>query len=373
MGLDSCLGRQRGLDGRRHRYAGSIRHERIRFEGNREQQEHVLPVDECLGRIRNNRIGVLEPDHGDDDQSGEPTGRWKQQHRLAGIRPGVSNFLSGEPGEGPPFTSVDGGIWAPLFLRGHLMPRKSPNLSPEVRQARVERMLGNKINLGRKLSKKQKDDLRQIMKGNNFRIGIPHSEEIKNKIRKSMKGQHAGILNPMFGKQRSWSDAQRKQLRSDVASGIRKAPPVMRGEENPRFGISPPHPKMGFSEDLGHIVRSPWEEKIFLFLKTKEIEYEYEPIRFFIKHEDGNMTYMVDSRIKNTNIFIEVKGWCKPLSVLKMTEFRKQYPENKLWIVTSERAIKKVPLACYDRIFALENLNELLEAIKFEQRLQKQA
>ena len=108
-------------------------------------------------------------------------------------------------------------------------------------------------------------------------------------------------------------------------------------------------------------------------MKENRIEYQYEPLRFFIKHEDGNMTYMIDARIRNTNIFLEVKGWCKPLSILKMSEFRKQYPGHELWIVTSKKVINKVPLICYDRIFALENLDELKEAVKVEQRHQKQA
>jgi hypothetical protein len=127
------------------------------------------------------------------------------------------------------------------------------------------------------------------------------------------------------------------------------------GKNHPNFGKSPRFYKSFYFDGIPHILRSGLERDFFLFLIRKGILYKYEPKRFQIKLSNTVRNYWPDAQLIGTNIFIECKGWCDPYSVLKMSEFRKQYPENKLFVVIAKQP-EKIPIECYDKLFVVGDL-----------------
>lgn len=88
--------------------------------------------------------------------------------------------------------------------------------------------------------------------------------------------------------------------------------------------------KCGFREDIGHYVRSRWEANFARFLKFMNIEYEYEPQTFILSTKQG---YTPDFQIKNSNLFIEIKGYMNDKSKTQIELFRREYPQYELAIL----------------------------------------
>ena len=78
---------------------------------------------------------------------------------------------------------------------------------------------------------------------------------------------------------------------------------------------------------LGHFVRSRWEANVARFLKLMNMPYEFEKYRF--KLSNGHI-YIPDFKIKNQNLFIEVKGYMREEDQQKINLFRKEYPQYQL-------------------------------------------
>lgn len=131
-----------------------------------------------------------------------------------------------------------------------------------------------------------------------------------------------------------------------------------------------------YVKKLKHYVRSKPEAEVCLCLKVNNILYEYEP-RYFRLISNLVKGTSVDIHILGTNIWIEVKGPRKyeiiegrkinqidDMSKEKMYRFIRQYPENKLWVITYESMLKYFPVQCYDKIFSLKKLSKLVKTLK---------
>lgn len=199
--------------------------------------------------------------------------------------------------------------------------------------------------------------------------GMKHSEATKKILR-----EKAAIRNRRPGFKKIVSDntkAQWERLRADPAAYAERNrrtsvghKGLAAGNKNPRFGKSPVYPVPFRVVGLQHRIRSSYEAIFFKFLQDHQIEYTYESKRFAFELNGVKRNYWTDGHILGTNIWIEVKGWCDPLSIIKMKEFRRLYPENKLFVITIKSNIKNVPPECYDKVFDLKNLEPILDEIK---------
>lgn len=106
------------------------------------------------------------------------------------------------------------------------------------------------------------------------------------------------------------------------------------GVNNPMYGKIV-YPKPYFSSELGHSVRSSWEEEVCILLKKWHINYTYEPMSFTVEINGKKHTYTPDIMINN-NFFIEVKGPLFTLQLLKMKAFIEQH-KKKLIVIGADR------------------------------------
>lgn len=87
--------------------------------------------------------------------------------------------------------------------------------------------------------------------------------------------------------------------------------------------------KSGIRPDLGQYFRSAWEANVARILDYENIEWEYEPKRFFFEEEvDGVASYQPDFYLPQFNKWIEVKGWMDEKSKTRLRLFAEQYPEE---------------------------------------------
>lgn len=82
-----------------------------------------------------------------------------------------------------------------------------------------------------------------------------------------------------------------------------------------------------YIEELGHRVRSTWEEDVGWFLYENNIDYQYEPDYF-----DVGGSYYVPDFIVGDKV-IEVKGYCKDKDETKAREFMDRYPKYTYIVV----------------------------------------
>ncbi len=120
------------------------------------------------------------------------------------------------------------------------------------------------------------------------------------------------------------------------------------GKNNPSYGI-PRYPKLKYIEELGHSIRSNWEKEVFLKFKKNKISYDYEPEAFALSN---STTYTPDARLKDSNIFIEIKGPIFDWQIEKMKLFKKEYPTFKLIAITNNRRHNFEKLSFCDKIIS---------------------
>jgi len=143
----------------------------------------------------------------------------------------------------------------------------------------------------------------------------------------------------MFGKERA------EEIR-------RKMSEANRGRNNPMYG-KVAYPKPYFSEKLGHVVRSSWEEKVCLLLRTLGLDYDYEPRAFEIVVDGKVCTYTPDLKVTD-DLYIEVKGPLYTFQAKKMRAFVEQH-RKKLILVGADRykmdlEILRVPFTERERL-----------------------
>ena len=75
--------------------------------------------------------------------------------------------------------------------------------------------------------------------------------------------------------------------------------------------------------------RSSWEANVARYYTYKNIKWEYEPKRFIFKDiKKGNISYMPDFYLPETDEWIEVKGWMDAQSKTKLKRFAKFFPDE---------------------------------------------
>jgi hypothetical protein len=196
---------------------------------------------------------------------------------------------------------------------------------------------GKRISENRRKNISDKAKIRFKNKENHPMYGRFHSEEAKRKVSETKKRLYkegkiipsfpkgckrpemSGERNPMFGKRGILSPNYGKKFTEELKL---KFSEMKKGKNNPMFGVPTPHTKHFFVPELGHSVRSSWEEEIAFILKSNNIPYGYETMTFYL----GNMTYTPDF-ILNTKAVIEVKGYLTEENIIKLKLFKKLYPE----------------------------------------------
>jgi len=81
----------------------------------------------------------------------------------------------------------------------------------------------------------------------------------------------------------------------------------------------------------GITFRSSWEALVAQRLHKSLFKYEYEKYKFFLNDKLGH--YIPDFYIPEKDVFIEVKSQWLYNSRQKVVEFRKKYPEKKLYVI----------------------------------------
>lgn len=117
-------------------------------------------------------------------------------------------------------------------------------------------------------------------------------------------------------------------------------------------------PKPYYVEELGHEVRSSWEEKIGLMLVNLDIDYEYER-KFEVGVNDSKKTFHPDFTFQG--IVVEPHVFIKNAVPLKFREFHKQYSEY-YFIVIGEKDFNN-PNFCDEYLLweEKEKLHQILE------------
>lgn len=78
-------------------------------------------------------------------------------------------------------------------------------------------------------------------------------------------------------------------------------------------------------------MRSSWETKYAAFLDSLNIVWQYEPRGFLLS---SGHRYFPDFYLPEINEWHEVKGWMSPESICKISLFQKEYPNEKLLIIS---------------------------------------
>lgn len=208
-------------------------------------------------------------------------------------------------------------------LRGENNPNYGKHWSEEMKQ-RI-----SIAETGKVMSPEAKAKIGIAMKGRQF------SEETKHKMSLAQTGEK----HPQYGKHES-EETKAKQsitLRRLYAEG--KIKPPWLGEHfsretllkrsqtlklayaEGRRKVSICHMKMQPTK-VGIMVRSTWEALICNILTDYKIEWQYEPQNFDL----GKLgTYVPDLYIPKYDLWIEVKGYFRPLSKLKVAKFSKTH------------------------------------------------
>jgi hypothetical protein len=139
--------------------------------------------------------------------------------------------------------------------------------------------------------------------------------ELKRNISVSKSGNNSPMRNP----------ESREKMTNSIKLGWKN-------------GRKPPlnnTPKGGFREDIGHYVRCKWEANFCRILKYLNKDYEYESMSFTVIENDIEYTYIPDIRIKNTDIFIEIKG--RQIGIQKYKLFKEQYKNYFLGFIDLQK------------------------------------
>lgn len=88
--------------------------------------------------------------------------------------------------------------------------------------------------------------------------------------------------------------------------------------------------------------RNKFEQKIEDQLKSKKVDYKYEP--YYIPYTLARR-YLPDFSIRNGSILLEVKGYLRPEDRSKMAAVKKQNPELDLRIIFYSKKEKDIKWA----------------------------
>lgn len=112
-----------------------------------------------------------------------------------------------------------------------------------------------------------------------------------------------------------WADIARKRNSTWVKNGR-------------KFGYI-----FGYRADLGHICRSALEANYCRFLKWIGEPYEYEPKSFDLKYGIKTLLYTPDLYLPDRDVWVELKGYLRPLCKIRLQLFKEQYPRLNFNVV----------------------------------------
>jgi predicted nuclease of restriction endonuclease-like RecB superfamily len=96
------------------------------------------------------------------------------------------------------------------------------------------------------------------------------------------------------------------------------------GKRNGMFGKPPLKTTYGIWSKYKNIwMRSNWERFFAKWCDINHINWTYEPKRFDL----GNLTYAPDFYLPDLKLFIEIKGYWKPIAKKKYNLFKRLYPK----------------------------------------------
>lgn len=115
-------------------------------------------------------------------------------------------------------------------------------------------------------------------------------------------------------------------------------------------GNSYQYTKTGRRKDLGpDVYRSGWESDFARILKSFGIQYQFEPRTYYFPVKRGTKSYVPDFYLTKTDEYVEIKGWFDDKSRIKLTRFKRYFPDEfkKLHVVISKYD-KKALKVCED-------------------------
>lgn len=122
-----------------------------------------------------------------------------------------------------------------------------------------------------------------------------------------------------------------EEWRGKLSANVENRP---RGPANHKFGKEPSHPGKAIPYVMrsGQTIklRSTWEVEVAKYLDRREINWVYEPRRFFL----GSTTYRPDFYLTDEDVYWEVKGWFHEKAKAKIGAFREMFPEERLVVIT---------------------------------------
>lgn len=200
----------------------------------------------------------------------------------------------------------------PNALAGKNNPLYGKHHSQETRKKISEALLGKTF------SEEHRRKISERMKGTKLFLGRHHSEETKRKISEERRQrQKKGWKHPLLGrgpfKGRFHSAETKLKLSTNRRKWIQE------------HGLT--YLKSYYVKELGHSVRSKWEEEIGLLLKENNIPYGYEARTFKFNGTSYTPDFIVGDNV------IEVKGPVYDWQMKKYGEFNELHPELNFILV----------------------------------------
>lgn len=128
-----------------------------------------------------------------------------------------------------------------------------------------------------------------------------------------MSSAHKGIWDGMDAKSRA-----------DLCNRIRSG--IIKNVSHGTTGNSYSRCHGGIRSDLGCYFRSSWEANMARVFNACEIPWVYEPCRFFFKDKhDGVNSYQPDFYLPTLDLYVEVKGWFDPKSILRLEKCKEEH------------------------------------------------
>jgi len=212
-------------------------------------------------------------------------------------------------------------------------------------------LIGNTLS-GRAKSAEHRKKLSEALKGkvkgkDNSNYGNRYTEETKKKI--SNKIREFYRKNPTY-KSKGFTGKKHtdktKAVMSKRRKGIKKSIEFKKkvsGKNSYRYGKPPAHGKGEWyiRKDKTKIwMRSSYEIKFAKWLDRKNLTWQYEPKRFYLK----DRTYAPDFYVKEWNKWIEIKGWFHKRHQETIRQFKELNPKLAIEVLTKDILISKYNL-----------------------------
>jgi hypothetical protein len=94
-----------------------------------------------------------------------------------------------------------------------------------------------------------------------------------------------------------------------------------------------------YNVDLGHYIRSGWEEDVCKFLKDSKILYRYEATKFFLGRNRGH-SWTPDIEF-NPQLYLEIKGYLTKEANWQIPRFLQEHPDKTLILLSGSSGAKK--------------------------------